>query len=55
MIRCAFGCRRRVLQVQYQNIKGHDVTRFEDMSTQIVVAPTDYACGEVIYRYQRAK
>ena len=45
----------RVLQVQYQNIKGHDVAQFKDMSTQVVVAPAEYASGEVIYPYERAK
>jgi branched-chain amino acid transport system substrate-binding protein len=45
----------RVLQVQYQNIKGHDVAQFKDMSTQVVVAPPEYASGEVIYPYERAK
>jgi branched-chain amino acid transport system substrate-binding protein len=45
----------RVLQVQYQNIKGHEVAQFKDMSTQVVVAPAEYASGEVIYPYQRAK
>ena len=45
----------RVLQVQYQKIKGHDVAQFKDMSTQVVVAPADYASGEVIYPYERAK
>ena len=45
----------RVLQVQYQNIKGHEVAQFKDMSTQVVVAPAEYASGEVIYPYERAK
>ena len=45
----------RILQVQYQNIKGHDITQFKDMSTQVVVAPAEYASGEVIYPYERAK
>jgi branched-chain amino acid transport system substrate-binding protein len=45
----------RVLQVQYQNIKGHDLAQFKDMSTQVVVAPTEYASGEVVYPYERAK
>ena len=45
----------RVLQVQYQNIKGHDVAQFKDMSTQVVVAPAEYASGKVIYPYERAK
>src|SRR3984893_2057242 len=45
----------RVLQVQYQNIKAHDLAQFKDMSTQVVVAPAEYASGEVIYPYERAK
>jgi branched-chain amino acid transport system substrate-binding protein len=45
----------RVLQVQYQNIKGHDIAQFRDMSTQVVVAPAEYASGEVIYPYEKAK
>ena len=45
----------RVLQVQYQNIKGHDLAQFKDMSTQVVVAPAEYASGEPIYPYERAK
>jgi branched-chain amino acid transport system substrate-binding protein len=44
-----------VLQVQYQAIKEHDIDRFKDMSTQVVVAPAEYASGEVIYPYERAK
>jgi len=45
----------RVLQVQYRNIRGHDIAQFRDMSTQVVVAPAEYASGEVIYPYERAK
>jgi branched-chain amino acid transport system substrate-binding protein len=45
----------RVLQVQYQKIKGHDAAQFKDMSTQVVVAPAEYASGEPIYPYERAK
>jgi branched-chain amino acid transport system substrate-binding protein len=45
----------RILQVQYQNIKGHDLAQFKDLSTQVVVAPVEYASGEVMYPYQPAK
>jgi hypothetical protein len=45
----------RFLQVQYQNIQGHDIAQFKDMSTQVVVAPPQYASGQVIYPYERAK
>jgi branched-chain amino acid transport system substrate-binding protein len=45
----------RVLQVQYQNIQGHDIAQFKDMSTQVVVAPAEYVSGVPIYPYERAK
>jgi branched-chain amino acid transport system substrate-binding protein len=45
----------RVLQVQYRNIQGHDIAQFKDMSTQVVVAPPQYASGQVIYPYERTK
>jgi branched-chain amino acid transport system substrate-binding protein len=45
----------RVLQVQYRNIKGNDIAQFKDMSTQVVVAPPEYASGVPIYPYERAK
>lgn len=41
----------RVLQVQYQNVKGHDVEQFKDARTQVVVAPSDWASGKLIYPY----
>jgi branched-chain amino acid transport system substrate-binding protein len=45
----------RVLQVQYQNVKGNDVGQFKDASTQVVVAPSEYESGKVIYPYEKAK
>jgi branched-chain amino acid transport system substrate-binding protein len=45
----------RILQVQYQNINGHEIAQFKDMSTQVVVAPAEYASGEAIYPYQRVR
>jgi branched-chain amino acid transport system substrate-binding protein len=45
----------RVLQVQYRSIKGHDIAQFKDMSTQVVVAPSEYASGEVMYPFETAK
>ena len=45
----------RVLQVQFQNVKGNDVGQFKDISTQVVVAPTEYESGKVIYPYEKAK
>jgi len=45
----------RTLQVQFQNIKGHDLAQFKDISTQVVVAPDEYASGNLIYPYEKAK
>jgi branched-chain amino acid transport system substrate-binding protein len=45
----------RVLQVQFQNVKGNDVAQFKDMGTQIVVSPAGYESGKAIYPYEKAK
>jgi branched-chain amino acid transport system substrate-binding protein len=45
----------RVLQVQYQNIKGADVSEFKDARTQAVVWPSSLASGTLIYPYAEAK
>jgi branched-chain amino acid transport system substrate-binding protein len=45
----------RVLQVQFQNVKGNDLAQFKDISTQAVVSPAEYASGNLIYPYEKAK
>jgi branched-chain amino acid transport system substrate-binding protein len=45
----------RVLQVQFQNVKGNDVGQFKDISHQVVVAPADYVSGKLVYPYEKAK
>jgi branched-chain amino acid transport system substrate-binding protein len=45
----------RVLQVQFQNVKGNGVDQFKETSTQIVVSPKDYVSGNVVYPYEKAK
>jgi branched-chain amino acid transport system substrate-binding protein len=45
----------RVLQVQFQNIKGNDVDQFKDVKTQVVVSPKEYISGSPIYPYEKAK
>jgi branched-chain amino acid transport system substrate-binding protein len=45
----------RVLQVQFQHIKGTDLGQFKDLSTQVVITPADYKSGDVIYPYAMAK
>jgi len=45
----------RVLQIQFQNVKGNDPAQFKEMGTQIVLTPTEYASGKLIYPYEKAK
>jgi branched-chain amino acid transport system substrate-binding protein len=45
----------RVLQVQFQYIKGNDVGQFRDLSTQVVITPAQYKSGEMIYPYEKAR
>jgi branched-chain amino acid transport system substrate-binding protein len=45
----------RVLEVQYQNIKGADLSDFKNASTQAVVWPSSLASGALIYPYAKAK
>jgi branched-chain amino acid transport system substrate-binding protein len=45
----------RVLQVQFQHIKGNSIDQFRDIATQVVVAPDPYKSGGVIYPYEKAK
>jgi len=45
----------RVLQVQFQHIKGTDVGQFKDISTQVVITPAQYKSGDVVYPYEKAK
>ena len=44
----------RLLQVQFQNIKSNDLAQFQDISTQVVVAPAEYESGNLIYPYEKA-
>jgi len=44
----------RLLQVQFRNIKSHDVAEFKNISTQVVVWPAEYASGNVTYPYEKA-
>jgi len=44
----------RNLQVQFRNVKSNDLAQFKDISTQVVVAPTEYESGKLIYPYEKA-
>jgi branched-chain amino acid transport system substrate-binding protein len=45
----------RVLQVQFQNVKGNGVDQFKDVKTQVVLTPSEYKSGDVVYPYEKAK
>jgi branched-chain amino acid transport system substrate-binding protein len=45
----------RVLELQFQHIKGTDLGQFKDLSTLVVIMPPQYRSGDVIYPYERAK
>jgi branched-chain amino acid transport system substrate-binding protein len=45
----------RVLQVQFQRIRGGNLGQFKDLSTQVVLSPAEYKTGNLIYPYERAK
>jgi branched-chain amino acid transport system substrate-binding protein len=45
----------RVLQAQFQRIRGTNLGQFKDLSTQVVLSPAEYKSGNLIYPYERAK
>jgi len=44
----------RVLQVQFQNVKGNGIEQFKNVSVQAIVAPEKYKSGNLIYPYADA-
>ena len=44
----------RVLEVQFQNIKGNSIDQFKNVSVQAIVAPAKYQSGQFIYPYADA-
>jgi branched-chain amino acid transport system substrate-binding protein len=45
----------RVLQIQFQGVKGNDVEQFKNPDTQVIVAPPQYVSGKARYPYADAK
>jgi branched-chain amino acid transport system substrate-binding protein len=45
----------RTIQTQFQGIKGNDLDQFRNISTQVIVAPTELKSGNVIYPYEKAR
>ena len=44
----------RVLQVQFQNVKGNGLEQFKEVSAQTIVSPAKYKSGNVIYPFADA-
>jgi branched-chain amino acid transport system substrate-binding protein len=45
----------RILQIQFQHIKGNGLDQFKDVSNQVIVSPDQYQTGKVIFPYEKAK
>jgi branched-chain amino acid transport system substrate-binding protein len=45
----------RVLLVQFRNVKSNDPMQFKGVDTQAVVSPPEYASGELIYPFEKAR
>jgi branched-chain amino acid transport system substrate-binding protein len=45
----------RVLEVQFQNIKGNSIEQFKDISTETILEPAQYRTGKAIYPYTEAQ
>jgi branched-chain amino acid transport system substrate-binding protein len=45
----------RMLQVQYRNIHGNDITQFKDTDKQVILTPARFKTGDVIYPMAYAK
>jgi branched-chain amino acid transport system substrate-binding protein len=56
----AFGdkgewAQERMLLIQFQNIKGNSIDEFRDLSTEVILFPSRYKSGELIYPYADAR
>jgi branched-chain amino acid transport system substrate-binding protein len=45
----------RVLEVQFQNIKGNDIEQFKDIKTEVILSPPEYKTGELVAPFSSAK
>jgi branched-chain amino acid transport system substrate-binding protein len=45
----------RMLLIQFQNIKGNSVEDFRDLSTEVILYPSQYKSGDLIFPYEKAK
>jgi branched-chain amino acid transport system substrate-binding protein len=40
---------------QFQGVAGNDLAQFRDTTHQVILWPTEYKTGDIIYPYQNAK
>ena len=45
----------QVMAVQFQGVKGNDVDQFKDPKTEVILWPTKYKTGNIIYPYDPKK
>jgi branched-chain amino acid transport system substrate-binding protein len=45
----------QVLEVQFRNIKNHDLDQFKDRRNEVILWPDKYKTGDVVYPYTDAK
>ncbi len=45
----------RVLEVQFQNVKGNDIEQFKDPKVEVVLSPPPLKTGDVIFPYSDAR
>ena len=45
----------RLLQAQFQHVKGNGIEQFKNPETEVVLVPAQYASGKIIYPYNAAK
>jgi len=45
----------RMLEIQFQNIKSNSIEEFRNLSTEIILYPSAYKSGELIYPYADAR
>jgi branched-chain amino acid transport system substrate-binding protein len=45
----------RVVQTQFQTVKGNDIEQFRNAASQVVISPPGFVSGKVIYPFEKAK
>src|ERR1700719_165719 len=45
----------RVVQTQFQTVKGNDIEQFRNAASQVVISPSGFTSGKVIYPFEKLK